>query len=49
MGRSLATGKFVDWAASNAEGASGGIHILWDLRIPIVGSGKELCHSFLLF
>ena len=33
VGRSLATGKFVDWAASNAEGASGGIHIFWDSRI----------------
>ena len=31
--RSLAVGRFVEWVASNAKGASGGILILWDSRV----------------
>ena len=31
--RSLIAGRFVEWVASNVEGASGGILILWDPRV----------------
>ena len=30
--RSLGSGRFLDWKAVNAEGASGGILICWDRR-----------------
>ena len=30
--RSLGSGRFLDWKALNAEGASGGILICWDKR-----------------
>ena len=30
--RSLGFGRFLDWKAMNAEGASGGILICWDKR-----------------
>ena len=30
--RSLGSGRFLDWKAMNAEGASGGILICWDKR-----------------
>ena len=30
--RSLGTGRFIDWRALNAEGATGGILICWDKR-----------------
>ncbi|RVW15175.1 LINE-1 reverse transcriptase-like [Vitis vinifera] len=31
--RSLGTGRFLDWRALNAEGATGGILICWDKRV----------------
>ena len=31
--RSLGVGRFLDWAALTAEGASGGIVIFWDSRV----------------
>ena len=30
--RSLGVGRFLDWGAVNAEGASGGIMVFWDKR-----------------
>ncbi|RVW17735.1 hypothetical protein CK203_071718 [Vitis vinifera] len=32
IARSLGSGRFLDWKAVNAEGASGGIFICWDRR-----------------
>ena len=31
--KSLGVGRFLDWAALRAEGASGGIVIFWDSRV----------------
>ena len=31
--RSLGVGRFLDWAALRAKGASGGIVIFWDSRV----------------
>ena len=32
IARSIGSGRFLDWKAMNAEGASGGILICWDRR-----------------
>ena len=32
IARSIGSGRFLDWKAANAEGASGGIFICWDRR-----------------
>ena len=43
--RSLAVGRFVDWVASNVEGASRGILILWNSRVLQLVEAEESCYS----
>ena len=43
--RSLPVGRHMDWVAANAEGASGGILILWDKRVLQLIRVEESCFT----